>query len=132
MINHRYRCIFVHIPRTGGTSVQRFFGTHWQDHKDISRYAEELEPQTFASYYKFALVRNPWDRLVSDYNFQKMKKASQASRSLLIHDLLRRIRLDETRREEHREPPHRVVVAEVSRARQIPSRAHAVVPWREV
>src|SRR5215472_10884404 len=86
MINHQYRCIFIHIPRTGGKSVQRFFETNWQDHMDISRYAEQLEPQTFASYYKFAVVRNPWDRLVSDYNFQKMKKASQATRSLLIHD----------------------------------------------
>jgi chondroitin 4-sulfotransferase 11 len=86
MINHQYRCIFIHIPRTGGKSVQRFFGTKWQDHKDISRYADELNPEIFASYYKFAVVRNPWDRLVSDYNFQKMKKGSQAGHRLLIHD----------------------------------------------
>jgi chondroitin 4-sulfotransferase 11 len=86
MINPQYRCIFIHIPKTGGKSVQRFFGTNWQDHKDISRYAEELTPQTFTSYYKFAIVRNPWDRLVSDYNYQKMKKGSQASHGLLIHD----------------------------------------------
>jgi chondroitin 4-sulfotransferase 11 len=88
MINHQYRCIFIHIPKTGGKSVQKFFGTNWQDHKDISRYAEELKPQIFTSYYKFAVVRNPWDRLVSDYNYQKVKKGSQASHRLLIHDEL--------------------------------------------
>src|SRR5215469_1591210 len=86
MINHQYRCIFIHIPRTGGKSVQRFFGTNWQDHKDISRYAEELGSQTFSTYYKFAVVRNPWDRLVSDYNFQMVKRGSQASHRLLIND----------------------------------------------
>jgi len=85
MMNHQYRCIFIHIPKTGGKSVQRFFGTNWQDHKDISRYARELEPHVFTKYYKFAVVRNPWDRLVSDYNYQK-KKGSQADHSLFIHD----------------------------------------------
>src|SRR5271168_5383651 len=35
MLVHQYRCTFVHIPKTAGKSVQRFFGTHWQDHKDI-------------------------------------------------------------------------------------------------
>jgi hypothetical protein len=86
MINHQYRCIFIHIPRTGGKSLQRFFGTKWQDHKDISRYAQELKPEIFTSYYKFAVVRNPWARLVSDYNFQKRKKGSQAGHRLLIHN----------------------------------------------
>ena len=84
MINHQYRCIFIHIPKTGGKSVHRFFGTNWQDHKDISRYAEELTPETFTSYYKFAVVRNPWNRLVSGYNYQKVKKGSQASNRLYL------------------------------------------------
>jgi chondroitin 4-sulfotransferase 11 len=73
MINHQYRCIFVHIPKTAGKSINRFFRIAWQNHKDLSRYAEELPPQLFSSYFKFAIVRNPWDRLLSDYNFQKTK-----------------------------------------------------------
>ena len=65
--------------------MQKFFGTSWQTHKDISSYAQELEPRIFRSYYKFAIVRNPWDRIVSDYNYQK-KKRSQADHRLFIHD----------------------------------------------
>src|SRR5258707_15633486 len=84
MINHQYRCIFIHIPKTGGKSVHRFFGTNWQDHKDISRYAEELTPETFTSYYKFAVVRNPWNRLGFGYNYQKGKKGSQVSNRLFL------------------------------------------------
>jgi hypothetical protein len=85
MLVHQYRCIFVHIPKTGGKSVQRFFGTHWQDHKDISGYAQELEPHIFESYHKFAIVRNPWDRVVSDYIYQKKKRSPRSAR-LCVED----------------------------------------------
>ena len=85
MINHQYRCIFVHIPKTAGKSINRLFGMEWQKHKDLLRYAKELGPQVFANYFKFAIVRNPWDRMLSDYNFQK-KKNCRASEKLFAVD----------------------------------------------
>ena len=75
MINHQRRCIFVHIPKTAGKSINRLFGMEWQKHKDLSCYAKELSPQVFTNYFKFAIVRNPWDRMLSDYNFQKRKNS---------------------------------------------------------
>jgi chondroitin 4-sulfotransferase 11 len=82
VIDHRYRCIFVHIPKTAGSSVQRLFGLDWHNHKDIGRFARELAPETFARYLKFAVIRNPWDRLVSDYNFQHRKRTGRGESRL--------------------------------------------------
>lgn len=69
--NHKYKCIFIHIPKTAGTSLGR---TIFEDrdpsvsHSDAFYY-EVFEPKLFKEYFKFAFVRNPWDRLVSNYNY---------------------------------------------------------------
>jgi hypothetical protein len=80
MISHPCRCIFVHIPKTAGNSVNRVFGVDWQNHKDLARYSAELPAETFESYYKFAIVRNPWERVFSDYNYQVKKSRPDASK----------------------------------------------------
>jgi hypothetical protein len=71
MIDHSHRFVFVHIPKTAGNSVNRVFGVSWQNHKDLGRYARECG--ALDGFFKFAIVRNPWDRLLSDYNYQKKK-----------------------------------------------------------
>src|SRR4051812_39230730 len=84
MISHEHRCIFVHIPKTAGNSVNRVFGIGWQDHKDLQRYHAELPAELFATYFKFAIVRNPWDRLLSDYNYQVKKSRPKDSKLLVF------------------------------------------------
>ncbi len=85
MINHELRCIYVHIPKTAGNSVNRVFGVSWSDHQDLAKHAAELPPAVFDRYLKFAIVRNPWDRLFSDYNYQ-LKKSRPAVSKLFLHD----------------------------------------------
>ena len=80
MISHPHRCIFVHIPKTAGNSINRVFGVDWQNHKDLARYAAELPPDIFSAYFKCAIVRNPWDRLYSDYNYQRKKSRAKESK----------------------------------------------------
>ena len=62
------QCIFIHIPKCGGTSVSTvlYGGSPWH------YTAEELSfinPKKFHRYYKFSVVRNPWERLYSVYRY---------------------------------------------------------------
>jgi hypothetical protein len=67
-----YKCIFVHIPKTGGVSVNdALWGNPGGVHKSMEEYARIFSRKTLEQYYKFAFVRNPWDRLVSAYAFLK-------------------------------------------------------------
>ena len=62
-----YKCIFVHVPRTGGVAIAKsLFGNLGGSHISISLYRKVFS-DVFDGYYKFTFVRNPWDRLVSAY-----------------------------------------------------------------
>jgi chondroitin 4-sulfotransferase 11 len=70
------KCIFVHIPKTAGTSItSTLFRNTRPGHQPISWY-ESIDPEATKRFFKFAFVRNPWDRLVSSYFYM----ASRTSR----------------------------------------------------
>lgn len=66
------KCIFIHIPKCAGTSVRKALGASsaTRDHIDAKIYLK-ANPTRFGRYYKFTFVRNPWDRLVSVYEYWK-------------------------------------------------------------
>lgn len=66
-----YKCIFIHIPKTAGISISKTLFGHYTDHSTVDWYVENYNPATFKNYFKFAFVRNPWDRLYSAYSFLK-------------------------------------------------------------
>jgi hypothetical protein len=75
---HNYRpfdehhCIFVHIPKCAGVSVCRsLFGNLAGGHTPIQKYQLIFSPTEFSNYFKFTIVRNPWDRVVSAFLFLK-------------------------------------------------------------
>ncbi len=72
MISHSYRCIFVKVPKTAGTSIGRALGCEHvgKPHRDIIQIRDALaadpaRADCFDTYFKFGFVRNPWDRVVS-------------------------------------------------------------------
>lgn len=66
----RFRCIFIHVPKTAGSSVARALFDENSRHIPYLEF-ERANAWKFRSYFKFAFVRNPWDRLVSTYFFLK-------------------------------------------------------------
>ena len=77
---HDKKCIFIHIPKTGGTSVEQFIKDNdrntllfigVRNNRSLQHLmARELKltiPYIYKKYYKFSIVRNPYDRLLSEY-----------------------------------------------------------------
>lgn len=70
--NEAHQAIFVHIPKTAGTSVLSGLGAQpvFDTHAPALAYARAY-PEFYARAYKFAFVRNPWDRFASSFHFMK-------------------------------------------------------------
>jgi hypothetical protein len=83
MINEKHKFIFIHIPKTGGTSIEKLFSnascrwdwTHnlWKQHRSIWQ-LKEIYKIPIDDYYKFTVVRNPWDKAVSGYTWWTTSK----------------------------------------------------------
>lgn len=65
----RHRCIFVHIPKTAGMAIVESLFPGERSRHDPYYVYRQANARKFRSYFKFAFVRNPWDRLVSSYAF---------------------------------------------------------------
>ena len=72
MINEEKKVIFIHVIKTGGASIERYFEAG-RDHKTSLQYVHELGERQWQSYFKFTIVRNPWDKMVSQYHFNANK-----------------------------------------------------------
>lgn len=75
--------IFVHITKTGGTSLRAAlkFNRPNKDlglkkHQTSRQIIELIGQEKWDQSFKFCFVRNPWDRMVSLYNYMKKMKRS--------------------------------------------------------
>ena len=78
-ISHKHKCIFIHIPKTAGTSIeslgifddfQNLSNEKVGGHKTAIEVRNEYSAE-FNDYFKFCFVRNPWSRLLSAYIYLK-------------------------------------------------------------
>ena len=62
-INHEHRHVFIHVPKTGGTAMEREPWVGGNGHAT----AAQLVPQA-PDYFAWGFVRHPCDRLLSAYS----------------------------------------------------------------
>jgi hypothetical protein len=71
MISHELKCIFIHIPRTAGSSIeQTLVGKDWWQIERKTKHlvasqAKKLYSEYWNDYFKFSFVRDPYSRMVS-------------------------------------------------------------------
>ncbi|PKH03425.1 hypothetical protein CXF72_06340 [Psychromonas sp. MB-3u-54] len=68
----QYKCIFIHIPKTAGTSILTcLMGDKiYREHASYFDF-QRIDTHRFDEYFKFCFVRNPYDRAVSSYEYLK-------------------------------------------------------------
>lgn len=128
MIFPEYRTIFFHIPRTGGTSVEqmlaggplnaafvdreRLWGWDPSEHFNLHHATIEttirlIGEERFAAHYKFAVVRDPFARMVSvyAYNHRHYHEKYQSFKAYVCA-LPRIVGLPHCRKGHHETPQH--------------------------
>lgn len=112
MISHKHKCIFIHIPKTAGMSVENCFleslglrfylgqsapllltynknlriGPASLAHLKATEYLKfnYISKELFDDYYKFSFVRNPYHRTVSIYKHFKYDRIISFSNFLKV------------------------------------------------
>ena len=65
------KIIFIHIPKAAGNAlIKTLFDQSATGHDPILRYKENNSVK-YNDFYKFTVVRNPWDRIVSAFHYLK-------------------------------------------------------------
>ena len=92
MISYKHKCIFIHVPKTGGSTIEEMFRQNGmpninsqQVHIGVVK-ARSLYRSEFNDYFKFSVVRNPWDRVYSVWwNFKQSGKTTQTLEDFCKH-----------------------------------------------
>ena len=95
MISNNLQCLYGRVPKTASTSILYTLGRHkfkkvtWVDNShmfDLHHiplpFLKQCCPLKYEKYFKFGFVRNPWERMFSQYHYsvkwlKQRKRASQ-------------------------------------------------------
>ena len=101
LVNHKYRFLFVHIPKTSGGGFRTYNRLNlsprwWKRYEEVGAAHDPLTPEIaarFPGYYKFAIVRNSWKLVASAYRFEtrgvsRDRDGNVRSRDISMYDWL--------------------------------------------
>lgn len=66
-IDHDRKLLFIHIPKTGGTSLTSVLFPRQGETQHFP--ASDLPKEQWENYFTFAFVRNPYERILSSYTY---------------------------------------------------------------
>ena len=70
MISHKYKFVFILLPKTGTTSIQNYLASKDREitPHGVKRHYDEIE-ENVKDYYMISICRNPYDRVVSLWKY---------------------------------------------------------------
>ena len=84
-VNGNY--IFIHINKTGGTSVAEAIGLPTKRHLQVREVISIIGENEFKEAYVFSVVRNPWSKVVSHYKYRvKTNQSNMADNHISFKD----------------------------------------------
>lgn len=124
MIAHDQKCIFVHTRKAAGSSIKALFPgpTPGLNNGILDEKWDETDPMII-NYFKFTVVRNPWDRFVSGWRY------CASTHDLTLHEVLENLPQLDLRANilaEHTTPRVRSNFLEAYTNEQISKKAHEV------
>lgn len=64
--------VFIHINKCGGTSIERALGIPVLNHDTAMYRLKKIGKKRWDACWKFAFVRNPFDKVVSHYEYRRL------------------------------------------------------------
>ena len=81
MISEKYKFILIHVPKTGGTSIEDTLDLTGPRHNTALQYREHF-PDLWERFFSFGFARNPWDRVFSYYIYRRQIRKLEAESTL--------------------------------------------------
>jgi hypothetical protein len=92
LISHSLRCLFINIPKCASVSIKRglqlelikapLWHCSWDEARQI------LGDEITESYFKFTMVRNPWDRVISAWKMFEQHQFRRQNKQYSLPEFL--------------------------------------------
>ena len=87
IISDNLKLIFIHVHRTGGTTIGNLLKSHLDNNiKHLSQHENAKTSESYLldgynDYYTFGFTRNPWERILSWYSLIHKNKTPSSLRN---------------------------------------------------